>query len=134
MTKTFLTYLAITVALFAIDMVWLRLIAVDMYQQGMSHLLAPQPRLAAAAVFYLLYPIGLLVFAVYPTLQDSGWWRVIWMGGLFGFFAYATYDLTNMAVLRDWPIGLSLIDMAWGTVVSAAAAAAGRFAHGLLHG
>ena len=133
MTKLFLTYLAVAVALFALDMVWLRLIAVDWYQQGLAHLLAPQPKLAAAAAFYLLYPVGLMVFAVHPSLQQEGLMRAAVLGGMFGFFAYATYDLTNLAVLRDWPIGLSMIDVAWGAVVSAIGAVAGKFAYGLLH-
>lgn len=118
-------YLAIFLTMFLLDMAWLRLIAVSIYEQGMGALMADAPNLLAAAAFYLLFPVGLLVFAVAPT-ETSSVWKAAGMGALFGFFAYATYDLTNLAVLKNWPLGLSLIDMAWGTLVSGLSAAAGK--------
>ena len=126
MNRIALTYLAIAVTLFALDMVWLMGIARDWYQQGIGHLMAARPQLAPAALFYLLFPVGLLVFAALPG-HAQGVTRSALLGGLFGFFAYATYDLTNLATLKDWPIGLSLLDVAWGTLAGAAASAAGAW-------
>lgn len=85
--------------------------------------MAPGPNWAAAATFYLLYPIGLVIFAVLPSGGD--WLRALALGALFGLFCYGTYDLTNLAILKDWPLGLTFIDLAWGAVVSAAGALAG---------
>jgi uncharacterized membrane protein len=77
-------------------------------------------------LFYLLFPVGLMIFAVHPNAA-SPWMSVAIAGALFGFFTYATYDLTNLATLKAWPVGLAMIDMAWGTMVSAVSASAGWF-------
>jgi len=127
MNRTLAAYAATAVALLVIDMVWLGVIAKPLYQQGIGHLMAPQPRLWAAALFYLLYPGGLVLFAVLPNSRAE-WPQTALMGAAFGLFAYATYDLTNLATLRDWPLGLSLIDTLWGAAVSAVASSAGRAA------
>jgi uncharacterized membrane protein len=118
------------IVMVALDMVWLGIIAKPMYQQGIGHLMAAKPDVAVAVLFYLLYALGIVIFAVVPQQGGASWGSTLLMGALFGFFAYATYDLTNLATLRDWPVRLSLIDMAWGTVVSAAAAAGGKAALG----
>ena len=128
MQKTLLAYAATTLVMVAIDLVWLDLIAKPLYQQGIGHLMAAEPKLAAGAVFYLLYPVGLMVFAVIPGAA-LGWGDTALKAAMFGFFAYATYDLTNLATLKNWPLSLALIDMAWGTGVSAVAALAGRWAY-----
>lgn len=128
MTRPLLTYAATTAMLLLLDAIWLGLVAKPLYQQGTGHLMAAQPRLGVAAAFYLLYPLGLVIFAVWPGAAAGGWGEAAWRGALFGLFAYATYDLTNLATLRDWPVGLALLDIAWGMVVSAAAATAGRAA------
>ena len=91
------------IVMLALDGLWLGVIAKNLYQQGMGHLMSPQPRLAFAALFYLLYPVGLLIFAVMPGLAEGSVARAAMLGALFGLFAYATYDLTNLAVVRDWP-------------------------------
>lgn len=121
-------YIAVFVVIIALDMLWLGLIAKAMYQQAIGHLMAEQPRLLAALAFYIVYAAGLMVFAVAPHAEDPGWGKAVWMGALFGFFAYATYDLSNLATLRNWPVGMTLVDMAWGTLLSASAAAAGKAA------
>ena len=119
-------YLAVFLAMLVIDMIWLRVIALSWYEAGMGPLLAPSPNLVAAALFYLLFPIGLLIFAVLPADANVSVMKVATMGALFGFFAYGTYDLTNLAVIRNWPVGLTVIDMAWGTLVSGISATAGK--------
>ena len=124
MSRLAVTYLAIAVTLFVLDMVWLMWIARDWYQQGLGHLMAAKPQLVPAALFYLLFPAGLMLFAVLPGSETSVM-KAALLGGLFGFFAYATYDLTNLTILRDWPVGLSLLDVAWGTLAGAAASTAG---------
>jgi uncharacterized membrane protein len=87
--------------------------------------MAPSPNLPAAAAFYLLYPVGLVVFAVLPSGGD--WLRALALGALFGLFCYGAYDLTNLAVLKDWPLQVTLVDIAWGAVVSAVGASAGAW-------
>ena len=119
-------YLAVFVTMVAIDMVWLRLIAVQWYADSMGPLLTNSPNLWAAAAFYLLFPVGLLIFAVFPA-QDASVVKAMAMGALFGFFAYSTYDLTALAVIKGWPVGLTFLDMAWGTFVSGVSAGAGKF-------
>ncbi len=109
-----------TVAL--LDAVWLGLIATNWYQAGMAHLMAPSPNLFAAAAFYFIYPVGLVIFAVLPS---AGVKQALQKGALFGLFCYGTYDATNLALLKDWPVGLSLIDVVWGMFVSAMGAGAG---------
>ncbi|MES2941529.1 MAG: DUF2177 family protein [Pseudomonadota bacterium] len=125
MLRIAVSYLAVFLTLFVVDMVWLRLIAVSWYQQGMGPLLAESPNLWAAAAFYLIYPLGLMIFAVLPSESAANVLKVAATGAMFGFFAYATYDLTNLAVVKGWPVGLSILDMAWGSLVSGLAAAAG---------
>jgi uncharacterized membrane protein len=126
MKKPLLAYAATTLVMVAIDLVWIGIIAKPMYQQGIGHLMAAEPKLAVAALFYLLYPVGLMVFAVLPSAALA-WRETAVKAALFGFFAYATYDLTNLATLKDWPTRLALIDIAWGTAVSAVSALAGRW-------
>lgn len=128
MWKYLSTYAATLVVMLAIDALWLGVIARPIYEAGIGHLMAERPNLAAAALFYLLYALGLVLFAVAPRGMGAGWSATLLSGALFGFFAYATYDLTNLATLKNWPIGLAAIDMAWGTLVSAIAAGAGKWA------
>jgi uncharacterized membrane protein len=126
MSKLLLPYLAIVVAMVALDAVWLGAVARPMYQRGIGHLMAEQPNFAAAALFYLLYAAGLMAFVVLPR-GAGGWQAVAGWGALFGFMGYMTYDLTNLATLRAWPIGLSLVDTAWGCLATGLAASAGKF-------
>ena len=125
--KSTVTYLAIFVCMVALDLLWLRVIAVQWYADNMGALLTNSPNLFAAAAFYCLFPLGILIFAVAPS-ENSSVLKVAVMGALFGFFAYATYDLTGLAIIKNWPLGLTFVDMAWGTLVSGASAAAGKMA------
>jgi uncharacterized membrane protein len=127
MSKYLAAYAATAMVMIALDLLWLGVVAKPMYQAGIGHLMAERPNVPVAVLFYALYALGLVVFAVLPA-AGAGWGRVLATGAMFGFFAYATYDLTNLATLKQWPVGLSLLDMAWGTMVSAVSAAAGKAA------
>ncbi len=128
MNKYIAAYAGTFFVLVSLDMIWLSVIAKPLYQQGIGHLLADNPQVGVAMLFYLLFALGLLVFAVLPQHGGSGWVGTVILSALFGFFAYATYDLTNLATLRGWPLDLSLLDLGWGTVVSAVAGAGGKAA------
>lgn len=126
MARPFLAYLAALVAVGVMDFVWLRLVAMPWYQAGMGHLMAASPNVLGAALFYFLYPVGLLLFAVLPAAGDVP--RALAVGALFGVFCYGTFDLTSLAVLRDYPGWLAALDIGWGAVVSAGGALAGALA------
>lgn len=121
-------YLAALAALVVLDGLWLGLVAKDFYRQQLGSLMRPDVRFGVAAAFYLVYLVGVVIFAVQPALQEGSAVRALVLGALFGFFCYATYDLTNLATLRDWPAKLSVVDLAWGTFLSAIAALAGYLA------
>ena len=110
-------YLATIPVFFAIDMLWLGVLARSFYQTNLRHLLSPEVNWPAAFVFYFIYIVGILLFAVRPGLEAQSLGRACLWGALFGFFTYATYDLTNLATLRDWPLNVVLVDIAWGTVL-----------------
>jgi uncharacterized membrane protein len=119
-------YIATVLALLALDALWLGLLAPGLYERGIGHLMAAQPRLAPAAVFYLVYAWGLQLFAVAPERAPAPWPRTLSRAAAFGLCAYATYDLSNLATLRDWPVWLAVVDIVWGCLISMAAAAAGK--------
>ena len=127
MLKILATYLSTTLVMVIIDLVWLGFIAKPMYQAGIGHLMTDKPNLVAAFFFYALFPIGLMIFAILPESGSTAWQRTALQAALFGFFAYATYDLTNLATLKNYPLQLALVDMLWGSLVSAVAATAGKF-------
>ena len=130
--RTLAVYLLTLVTFLAMDAVWLGIVARDLYRRELGHLLAPTVRWGAAGVFYLLYVAALLVLVVMPN-RGAPLLRVAALGALFGLVAYATYDLTNLATLRDWPMSVTLFDLAWGAVLTGATAVAGRaFARWLL--
>lgn len=112
-------YLAAAVPFLLVDMVWLSLMGERMYRPILGDILLPQPRLWPAAVFYLLYPLGLLGFAVMPAYHDESFTKALVLGCMFGFFTYATYDLTNQATLRNWTSLLTLMDVLWGSALAA---------------
>ncbi len=114
------------------DAVWLSLANARLYRPILAPVLADGFRLGPAIAFYLVYLVGVLVFAVRPAMIDGRWATASLMGALFGFFAYATYDLTNQATLAVWSVRITLIDMTWGTVLTAAAATAGFLASNLV--
>jgi len=102
MNKYLATYAATALVLFMLDVLWIGGLAKSMYQEGIGHLMAEQPRLGVAALFYALYPVGLLVFVVAPRGVTDGWSVTLMHAALFGLVAYATYDLTNLATAGQW--------------------------------
>ncbi len=100
---------------FAIDLVWLGLIARNLYQRYIGGLLKTDVNWIAAIVFYLMFIAGLVLFVIMPGVDKQSLSHVMLYGALFGLITYATYDLTNLATLKDWPIQITLIDLAWGT-------------------
>ena len=124
MAKLLLPYLAVVGVMVVLDLVWLGGLAMPLYKRGIGHLMAAQPNFTAAVLFYLLFAIGVVFFAVRPA---ASWQAAAGHGALFGAMAYLTYDLTNMATLRAWPPGLSVIDVAWGSFAVGLAAACGRW-------
>ena len=123
--KYLAAYLGAGLAMAALDAVWLTLANKPVYRQALQTLLAPDFRLGPAVAFYLVYLLGVMVFAVKPALAAGVWRTAAGLGGLFGFFAYATYDLTNQATLAVWPVWLSAIDITWGTCLTAICATVG---------
>lgn len=120
------------VVFFALDFTWLSIATSRIYKPLLGDLLAPQPKLAVAAVFYLAFVVGVIGLAVVPGLKEASVFAALWRGALFGLLAYATYDLTNLATIRDWPWQISAIDMVWGTTLSSVVAVAGVYAGRLL--
>src|SRR5450631_567648 len=96
------------------DYIWLSR-AMGFYRNSLGDLLAEKPNLPAAAAFYLIYFVGIVVFAVMPAARNSGWVSALSLGGLLGLVAYATYDLTNLATFSRWPLVVTVVDMVWGT-------------------
>jgi uncharacterized membrane protein len=109
-------------------MLWLTIVARGFYRRQLGFLLSDQPNWWAAGAFYLLFVIGLLVFAVVPGLQAGTLLRPLLLGGFFGLVAYATYDLTNQATVKNWPWIVTIVDMAWGAVLAASVSSLGYLA------
>ena len=107
---------------FVIDIIWLGVVAKSFYRKNLKYILSPDVNWTAAIIFYLIYIAGILIFAVLPAVaKDSLRHAAVW-GALFGFFTYATYDLTNLALLKDWPINIVIVDILWGVVLCSAVA------------
>ncbi|MGD2067130.1 MAG: DUF2177 family protein [Gemmatimonadota bacterium] len=118
-------YALTAVAFFALDLVWLGVVAADFYRRHLGHLLRPDVLWGAALLFYALYIVGIVVFAVLPGLAAGSLVRTVVLGAFLGLLAYATFDLTCRALFRDFPMVVVVVDLAWGTVLTATVAAAG---------
>ncbi len=114
----FKLYFATLIAFLAIDMVWLGLVASTFYRNYLGFLLKPSTNWIAALLFYLLFILGILVFVVVPGLRENSLKATLLRAALFGLVTYATYDLTNLATLKNWPVVISMVDMTWGIVLS----------------
>ncbi len=110
-------YLLTVPIFFAVDIIWLGYLARNFYRDNLDFVLAPSVNWTAAIVFYLIYIVGIIIFAVQPGLEKASLNKALMLGALFGFFTYATYDLTNMATIKDWPLKVVLVDIIWGTVL-----------------
>jgi uncharacterized membrane protein len=121
-------YLATGIAFGLLDYFWLTRVGPGLYRPIIGELMADKPRVGPAAAFYLIYILGILFFAVIPALGEAMGWTALLRGALLGFFAYATYDLTNHATLKVWSPKITLLDMAWGTFVTGVAAWVGYLA------
>ena len=104
---------------FLIDMVWLVLVAKKFYQEQIGFLMKPEINWLAAIIFYLLFIAGLVIFVISPAVEKHSWLHALIFGALFGLITYATYDLTNLATLKDWPLLVTVVDLIWGTVLAA---------------
>jgi uncharacterized membrane protein len=113
-------YLITLAAFLSIDMLWLGLVARTLYRNYLGFLMAPKVNWLAAIIFYLLFVLGLLIFVVLPGVKENALGATLLRAALFGLITYATYDLTNLATLKDWPVFITVVDMAWGTVLSVA--------------
>jgi uncharacterized membrane protein len=123
-----ITYLTVLVVFTAIDFLWLGLVALDFYKKELGPLMLEKPRLEIAALFYVLAAAGITILVVQPALQAGEWHKAVLLGAVFGLCAYGTYDLTNLATLQRWSFRLTVIDMAWGTFLTALASLAGVLA------
>ena len=124
-SKLILSYLATTVVFCAIDMLWLGFLAKDMYRKYLGNFLSDEVNWTAAIIFYLIFIVGIFIFAILPAVEKQSLLTAVIYGALFGFFTYATYDLTNLATMKDWLINIVFIDIIWGAVLTASVSAAG---------
>ena len=125
-TVQFIKLYLLTLPVFLIvDGFWLTVIAKNFYAKHLGYLMAPKPNWTAAGIFYLGYVIGVVIFAVSPALRESSFGKALVLGTLFGAFCYATYDLTNLATIKNWPWFITVIDIVWGATVTMIAAGGG---------
>ena len=111
-----------------LDAFWLTTASQGLYQKDLGALLAENPNMVVAVIFYVTYIVGIQIFAIRPALASGDWKTAALFGALFGFFTYATYDLTNMATMKVWTLRVTLLDIAWGTVLTGITASAGAIA------
>jgi uncharacterized membrane protein len=107
-------YLIVLLTFLIIDMVWLNFVAKNFYSKQIGHLMKTDINVIAAGLFYLLFIIGLVLFVINPALEKNSWLHALLYGALFGLVSYATYDLTNFATLKDWPLLVTIVDLFWG--------------------
>lgn len=117
-------YLITLPIFFLIDMVWLGLVAKSFYRDQLGSLMRSDIQWVPAIIFYLLFVVGLVLFVIMPALEKGEWTQALMLGALFGLIAYATYDLTNLATLKDWPLLVTIADLAWGAALGASVSTA----------
>jgi len=127
-TRFAVTYCITALVFFAIDLLWLGVIARNLYAKYLGHFLAERVNWVAAIIFYALYIVGIILFAIEPGVRSDSCSRAVIWGVLYGFFTYATYELTNLAILKNWPVTIVFIDIAWGMALCGIASAAGFWA------
>ncbi|MGA8156866.1 MAG: DUF2177 family protein [Rhodoplanes sp.] len=127
MATAIAAYLSTLVVFVLVDFVWLSAMAARLYRPILDDILAPSVNFLPAVGFYLMYPLGIVVFAILPALKSGGLSSALIYGAMFGFFTYATYDLTNHATLRNWTWQITILDIAWGSFIAAMAAVVGSW-------
>jgi uncharacterized membrane protein len=128
MRTALVAYAGSLTTLLVLDAVWLGLVARTFYRDQLGEMMLPSPNLAVAAVFYLFFAVAVVVLAVYPAIASGSVWTALAYGLILGLAAYGTYDITNLATLKNWPLMMSLVDLAWGGFVTAMTAAGGFLA------
>jgi len=128
MAQYLTSYVATAAVFLGLDFLWLSKVAKSFYFDRLGSLLLDKPNMGAAVAFYCIYIVGVVIFAVAPALRSDSTTTALIYGALFGFFAYGTYDMTNYATLRNWSLTVSLVDIAWGTFLTALSATAGYLA------
>ena len=123
-----IAYLVCALVMGGLDFLWLSNTSAPLYHRDLGPLLAENPNMTVAVIFYLVFIVGILIFAVRPALAGGDWRIAALYGALFGFFAYATYDLTNFATMKVWTLRVTLLDIAWGTFLTGAAASTASLA------
>jgi uncharacterized membrane protein len=126
MSRLLLAYVGTLVTFCVLDLLWLGFVAKGFYQAQVGPLLAARPNWGAALLLYAVYAAGVVLFVVAPAQDVASWPRVAVLGALFGLVVYATYDLTNLAILKGWTVGVAVADILWGAAVTAASATAGH--------
>ncbi|MDD3648224.1 MAG: DUF2177 family protein [Candidatus Dojkabacteria bacterium] len=114
-SKIIILYALTFIAFLFIDLIWLGVVSRGLYSQELGHLMADKVKILPAFLFYILFCVGVVALVVYPNYSNAGILKVLLLGGLLGLVAYGTYDLTNYATLKDWPLRIVIIDMIWGT-------------------
>lgn len=118
-------YLSTAAVFFGLDFLWLGTVATGFYRSQLGEMMRERPNFVAAGSFYLVYVAGIVYFAVHPYIAGGSWSQALFAGALLGLVAYGTYDITNLATLKSWPLPMSLVDLAWGTLLTGTAAAIG---------
>ena len=124
-TKLIQLYIVSAILFFAIDILWLGVIAKNFYNRHLGRFFAERVNWTAAGLFYSLYILGIMIFAILPGISAASLIRTVTLGVLYGLFTYATYDLTNLATLKDWPVKIVVVDILWGMVLCGLVSAGG---------
>ena len=125
--KLLICYVLTFAVFFILDMAWLGFIAKDLYKKYLGGFLSEQVNWTAAIIFYILFVVGVFIFAILPSVEKNSLTSAIMLGALFGFFTYATYDLTNLATLKNWPLNIVFIDILWGSLLTGMVSTAGFY-------
>jgi uncharacterized membrane protein len=115
MLRNLMVYLITIIVFFITDIIWLAFVAKKVYREQIGFIMADKPNWIAAIIFYAVFILGMVFFVINPAIEKSSWRYALFVGLFFGFVTYATYDLTNLATLKDWPIKITIIDLIWGT-------------------
>jgi uncharacterized membrane protein len=127
MVRYFLTWLAVTATFLVIDIIWLAYVAKDFYQKHLGGMLREEFLLGVAALFYVFYTLCVVILVVSPAVKAQSPMQALLLGALLGLCAYGTYDFTNLATLKGWPVIVTVVDLAWGTFITAVISVVGYF-------